>query len=179
MQDLGLPCTFRPSPHGTRLHARMGTCLPSAPPSTSSSLSHPTTRSNPFKGIERYGMPLLQMLSHYVIQDLFTTLLNAPTGRFLFVFFAMYLSVVSGLGQTSTFKSALMHSLCSILHSTLTLPPMLVVPVLFAHLHAVPSVLHDGAKPQLLALVLVQLPDRLHHWICWGHLAQPRLVRGQ
>lgn len=51
--------------------------------------------SNPFKGIERYGLPVFQSIKHYLLQDLFTTLLNAPKGRFLLVFFAVYMSVVS------------------------------------------------------------------------------------
>lgn len=51
------------------------------------------SQSNPHKGIERFGIPLIQTIIQYVWRDLFTTLLNAPRGRFVAVFFAVYLSV--------------------------------------------------------------------------------------
>ncbi len=62
--------------------------------------------SNPHKGIERFGLPLFQTFIHYVWNDLFTTLLTAPKGRFIAIFFAVYFVVVSAV------QACRCHKLC-------------------------------------------------------------------
>ncbi|KAG1679940.1 hypothetical protein FOA52_007004 [Chlamydomonas sp. UWO 241] len=50
-------------------------------------------KGNPFKGIERFGISFFETATHYIVHDLFTTLLNAPTSRFLVIFVIAYLSM--------------------------------------------------------------------------------------
>ena len=59
----------------------------------------PCRVNNPHKGIERFGMPLLQKFVHYIWNDLFTTLLNAPRLHFILVFFLVYFVVYFTFGM--------------------------------------------------------------------------------
>ena len=64
----------------------------------------PPPCSNPHKGIERFGLPVFQQFVHYIWNDLFTTLLNAPRGRFILIFFLVYFVVVcmdAGMGMVA------------------------------------------------------------------------------